>query len=136
MHEGQLSICSKLALRVDVLGPGRDGSEDAMHHLISVVEKEDWHPAIEAVAFAGLSRWVSNQSWYYCGLKQAHSVVLIQVATLCQMQEAYPSFTCCTQFQFEAGSPNTNPVVHSLRVSAVAPASETYVAGIMNAQTS
>lgn len=56
MHEGKLSICSELALRVDVLGPRRDGSEDAMHHLISVVEKEDWHPAIGAVAFAGLSR--------------------------------------------------------------------------------
>ena len=54
VRENQLSICSELALRVDVLSPRSDCSEDAMHHLICVVEKEDWHPVTEAVAFAGL----------------------------------------------------------------------------------
>ena len=39
-----------------------------------------------------------------------------------QVYDAYPSLTCCTQFQFEAGRPNTKPVVHSFNVSAVAPA--------------
>lgn len=35
-----------LALRVDVLGARGGGSEDAMHHLVCVVEHKDWHPAI------------------------------------------------------------------------------------------
>ena len=34
----------------------------------------------------------------------------------------HPFLTCCTQLQFEFGKPNTRPVVHSLRVSDVAPA--------------
>ena len=56
VQEGKLRTCSELALRIDVLSPRSDCSKDAMHHLISVVEQEDWHPAIEAVASAGLSR--------------------------------------------------------------------------------
>jgi len=33
------------ALRVDVLSARSDGSENAMHHLVCVVEQKDWHPA-------------------------------------------------------------------------------------------
>ena len=38
------------------------------------------------------------------------------------MNTPHPFLTCCTQTQFEFGKPNTRPVVHSLRVSDVAPA--------------
>ena len=45
-----------------------------------------------------------------------------RLCKVCKVCDAYPSLTCCTQFQFEAGRPNTKPVVQSFKVSAVAPA--------------
>ncbi len=40
----RVNVAALLALRVDVLSARSDGSEDAMHHLVCVVEQKDWHP--------------------------------------------------------------------------------------------
>ena len=46
---------------VYVLCAGRDGPEDAMHHLVCVVEQKDGHPAKAAVAYETRNSVLSTQ---------------------------------------------------------------------------
>jgi len=65
-----------LTLGIDVLHARRDSSEDAMHHLVSVIEQEDGHPAANVTACGFGPELLSRGNLLTCRLVMADGVSL------------------------------------------------------------